>query len=159
MSKNGIIEKRIIKRKGKIMCKAAEIGKIIVNKCLEKKIFINTQKLQKLLVLMNIECVIETGNTLFNEDIVIWDCGVAIKEVDKEFKQYILEFTEPLVEYIVLLEQENQIIENVLEMYGGLCASDINKLDIIATLINKYKSLDKKHITKYDILMEYNNAS
>ena len=35
----------------KLMCKASEIGKIIINKCLNKGVFINTQKLQKLLVL------------------------------------------------------------------------------------------------------------
>ena len=68
---------------GRIMCKAAEVGKIVVNKCIDLNLPIDVQKLQKLLVLMQVECIKLSSEPLFREDIVIWNCGVAIKEVDE----------------------------------------------------------------------------
>lgn len=50
------------KIRGHVMCKAAEVGKIVINKCLDAGFFIETQKLQKLLVLMQVECIKELGN-------------------------------------------------------------------------------------------------
>ncbi len=113
----------------KIMCKAVEVGKIVVNKCLDLNLEINTQKLQKLLSLMQAECIRRSKKQLFKEDIVVWDCGVAIKEVDSSFKIYGQAFTEKLIENIALLEKENECVNFILNKYGRESALDLNKLE------------------------------
>ena len=87
-------------KRSHIMCKAAEVGKIVINKCIDRKLFINTQKLQKLLVLMQVECIKRSNKVLFKEDIVVWNCGVAIKEVDIEFASEAIGFSSKQQEYI-----------------------------------------------------------
>ena len=111
-----------------VMCKAAEVGKIVINKCLDAKLFIDAQKLQKLLVLMQIDCIKKSGKPLFKEDIRIWDCGVAIKEVDDEFRGIGGPFTVKQTEYINLLEQEENSVNVILEQFGTMDAIDLNML-------------------------------
>lgn len=115
-------------KRSRIMCKAAEVGKIVVNKCLDKGLFINTQKLQKLLVLMQVECIKRSGKALFKEDIRIWDCGVAIKEVDESFSEYGEGFTERQDEYITLLEVEDESVDYIIAEYGTKDAFELNSL-------------------------------
>lgn len=110
------------------MCKASEIGKIVVNKCLSKDIAINTQKLQKLLVLIQVECIKDSGFPLFSEDVRVWDCGVAIKEVDEDYRQNGTQFTDFFEENIILLDSEIRYIDNVINTYGHLTASELNLL-------------------------------
>lgn len=112
------------------MCKAAEVGKVIINRCLDRRLFIDAQKLQKLLVLMQVEVIKETGIPLFKEDVRIWDCGVAIKEVDDEFRGMGASFTEKQIEYINLLDKEDEIIDLVLDQYGTQNALELNQLPI-----------------------------
>lgn len=143
---------------GKIMCKAAEVGKIVVNKCLDAKIFINTQKLQKLLVLMQIECVRRSNKVLFKEDIVVWDCGVAIKEVDFEFSAEATGFSEHLPVYIALLDKELESVNYILEKYGNNSAREISQLEIIHELISLGKPVSDTgvlHISANVILEQY----
>ena len=64
-----------------VMCMAGEIGKIVVNKCLERSIFINTQKLQKLLVLMQIEHLERVKKELFSEKITSFNDNSGVIEV------------------------------------------------------------------------------
>lgn len=113
---------------GRIMCKASEVGKIVVNKCLDQNFAVNTQKLQKLLVLMQIECIRRSGRPLFKEDIRIWSCGVAIKEVDDEFYGYAEGFTQKLEEFITLLDAEEASVDCILNKYGQLDAFELNQL-------------------------------
>jgi len=113
---------------GEIMCKAAEVGKIVVNKCLSKDISIYTQKLQKLLVLMQVECIRRSAKPLFKEDIRIWDCGVAIKEVDDEFYNFAEGFICPLEEFITLLDAEEESVNYILDKYGSMDAFELNDL-------------------------------
>ena len=120
-----------------VMCMAGEIGKIVVNKCLERNIFINTQKLQKLLVLMQIEHMQRVKTALFPQDILVWDCGVVIGEVDQEFIQYAIEFKEKQIEYISLLQEQEKTVEHVLKVYGDMDVFDINKLPVIQALVSK----------------------
>lgn len=110
------------------MCKAAEVGKIVVNRCLNRGLSIDVQKLQKLLVLMQIECIKRSGKPLFREDIRIWDCGVAIKEVDEEFRNTGFAFINHQVEYINLLEHEDKSVDLILEMYGNKNALELSAL-------------------------------
>lgn len=118
-----------------IMCKAAEVGKIVVNKCLDAKIFINTQKLQKLLVLMQVECIKRSGKPLFKEDIRVWNCGVAIKEVDDVFKEYGGGFTERQDGFIMLLEVEDESVNHIIKEYGNMDAFEINSLPCVQKVI------------------------
>lgn len=113
------------------MCKAAEVGKIVINKCLARGLFVDTQKLQKLLVLMQVDIIEKTGKPLFREDIRIWDCGVAIKEVDEEFRGYGTVISNQQVEYITLLEVENDIVNSILDKFGDKNALQLNQMPII----------------------------
>lgn len=115
-------------KRSHIMCKAAEVGKIVINKCIDANICIDTQKLQKLLVLMQVECIKRSGRPLFKEDIRKWDCGVAIKEVDEEFRGIGGDFTEKQQEYIVLLEQEEKSVNYILQQFGDKGAIELNEL-------------------------------
>ena len=119
---------QIIVKRSHIMCKAAEVGKIVINKCLDKNIFINTQKLQKLLVLMQVECIRTSGKPLFKEDIREWNCGVAIKEVDEEFSNYGQGITCKQEEFITLLDAEEKSVNYVIDNYGEKDAFELNKL-------------------------------
>lgn len=148
------------KREGIIMCKACEVGKVVVNKCLSKRIFINTQKLQKLLTLMQIECVKRANKVLFKEDIVVWDCGVAIKEVDVEFRSEAIEFKEEQVEYITLLDKEEESVDFVISNYGNLSAFEANELPEIQELIKIGVPSNISgiiHIKSEEILRSYNS--
>lgn len=118
-----------------IMCKAAEVGKIVVNKCLDAGIYVNTQKLQKLLVLMQVECIKRSGKPLFKEDIRVWDCGVAIKEVDDLFSEYGGGFNKKQNEFIILLESEDESVNHIIKEYGNMDAFELNSLSCIQKVI------------------------
>lgn len=138
-----------------IMCKAAEVGKIVINKCVDAGLFIDAQKLQKLLVLMQVDCIKECGKPLFKEDIRIWDCGVAIKEVDEEFRGIGGAFTVKQTEYINLLEQEEKSVNKILEQFGTMDAIELNLLPSNQKIISlAVKSTDSSspHVS-YQILM------
>ena len=131
---------------GCFMCKASEVGKIVVNKCLDKQLFINTQKLQKLLVLMQVECIIKSGFPLFLEDIREWDCGVAIKEVDEDFRPQGRVFKEKLSINIVLLNTEEEYIDNIIDKYGSLSAEEINELSIVQEVLSLGEKKDGEQV-------------
>lgn len=144
------------------MCKASEIGKIIVNKCLKEKIEINTQKLQKLLVLIQVECIKDSGFPLFSEDIRVWDCGVAIKEVDEDFRRFGTQFTVEFEENIVLLDSEMEYINNIIDTYGNLTASQLNLLPINQKVISMGIKNEKDavpHITANRLAEEFKNET
>lgn len=127
----GIQEKGV----AELMCKASEIGKIVVNKCIEQGFEINTQKLQKLLVLIQIECIEQSGFPFFTEDVRIWECGVAIKEVDEDFRANGAGFFEPQQIQVVLLKSEEQYIDEILQKHGQKTAAEINKLPQIQKVL------------------------
>ena len=139
----------------KVMCKAAEVGKIVVNKCIDRNLFINTQKLQKLLVLMQVECIKTSQKPLFKEDVRVWDCGVAITEVNSEFESFGEGFTNKIEEFITLLEAEEKSVDFILDKYGHLDAFELNALPDNQKVIQlgvKTDSSTALHIS-YQILM------
>ena len=138
-----------------VMCMAGEIGKIVVNKCLERNIFINTQKLQKLLVLMQIEHMSRIKTALFPQDILVWDCGVFIEEVDQEFIQYSIEFKEKQIEYITLLQEQEKTVELVLKIYGDMDVFDINELPAIQSLVSKSLLINGRRIIPSNIMLGF----
>ena len=138
-----------------VMCMAGEIGKIVVNKCLERNIFINTQKLQKLLVLMQIEHMQRVKTVLFPQDILVWDCGVVIEEVDQGFIQYAIECKEEQVEYISLLDEQLKTVKHVLKVYGDMDVFDINKLPAIQSLVSKSLLIDGRRVIPSNIMQGF----
>ena len=140
---------------GKVMCKAAEVGKIVVNKCLTAGLPIDTQKLQKLLVLMQVECIKRSKKPLFREDIRIWKCGVAIKEVDEEFRGVGDEFHFYQEEYINLLEQEEESVNIIIQQYGKKSAVELNLLPEVQRVLSLGTMLDNSSVPhiNYQILV------
>ncbi len=128
----------------RIYSKAGEVGKIVVNKCLKKGISINTIKLEKLLVLMQIECIKLSKKPLFKEDIEVWDCGPMIMQVDREFIGGAIEITEPYDEYIALLDAENMAVNNILRMYGEKDAFQLNKVSSMKKLCEMVENCENK---------------
>ena len=110
------------------LSKASEIGKIIVNKCLSKGIHINTQKLEKLLILIQLECIKDSGYPLFSEKVVFLEDNATIREVDEEFRKYGICFSEFLEEKIILLYSEIEYIDNILNQFANLSSFDLNCL-------------------------------
>ncbi|MGN1299597.1 MAG: hypothetical protein ACI4UE_06430 [Candidatus Scatovivens sp.] len=139
----------------RLMCMAGEIGKIVVNECLKRNIFINTQKLEKLLVLMQIEHMSRVKTALFPQDILVWDCGVVIEEVDQGFIQYAIEFKEEQIEYISLLDEQLKTVKQVLNVYGNMDALDINELPAIQTLISKSLLINGRRIIPSNIMLGF----
>lgn len=121
------------------LSKASEIGKIIVNKCLDKGININTQKLQKLLILIQLECIKDSGYPLFSEKIVFLEDNAIIREVDEEFRKYGICFSKTLEEKLVLLYSEIEYIDNILNKFARLSSFDLNCL-----CLSKRKCLEEK---------------
>ena len=143
------------KKEGKIMCKAGEVAKIVINKCMDAGLFIDAQKLQKLLVLMQVDCIRKSGKPLFKEDVRIWDCGVAIKEVDDEFRALGGPFTTRQTEYINLLEQEEKSVNTILDQFGTKDAIELNLLPTnqkVISLAIKATEASTPHVS-YQILM------
>ncbi len=139
----------------RFMCKAAEVGKIIINKCIDSNLFIDAQKLQKLLVLMQVDCIRRSNKPLFKEDIKIWNCGVAIKEVDEEFRGVGGPFTTKQIEYINLLEQEEKSVNTILEQFGKMDAIELNLLPVnqrVISLAIKTDDTSTPYVS-YQILM------
>ena len=109
------------------MCKACELGKIVVNMCLDKQWEIDTAKLQKLLVLMHGLYLAKNKEPLFSENVLIWDCGVAIKEVDKQFREFGGGFCERMPAQLATIRTEQEVIDKVLERYGDKDVFEINE--------------------------------
>lgn len=139
----------------RLMCMAGEIGKIVINKCLKENIFINTQKLEKLLVLMQIEHMSRVKTALFPQDILVRNWDVVIKEVDQGFIQYAIECKEEQVEYITLLDEQQKTVEDVLRNYGNMNAFDINKLPQIQSLISKSLLINDRSVITPNIMLGF----
>lgn len=139
----------------RIMCMAGEIGKIVINKCLKENIFINTQKLEGLLVLMQIEHMSRVKAALFPQDILVRNGGVVIEEVDKGFIQYAICCKEEQIEYILLLDEQLKTVEYVLRVYGDMNAFDINKLPVIQSLVSKSLLINGISIIPSNIMMGF----
>lgn len=103
-----------------ILCSASEKAKWIVNACLKKRYYINTLKLEKLLILAYCECLVKTGHKMFNEKIVIWDSGPMIREVDRDFRSYTTGFHSPFLEYYLKLNEEEKEIDYIVNKYGRM---------------------------------------
>ena len=114
------------------MCKAIELGRIVINNCLEHNYLLNTSKLQKLLYFMQKEFVRTNGVNppLFEEAILATDCGPSIQEIRDYYFKYHMEFTQndkqPI--YIPLLDKEKVVVNRIIEMYGNETPLDMIRI-------------------------------
>lgn len=109
------------------MCKASELAKHTINECLVRGYKIDTPKLQKLLTLMNGRFLAKHGQALFPENIEVWECGVAIRKVNNDFKTYAFGITEHQECYLALLDNEKEVVYSVIDQYGANDVFEINQ--------------------------------
>lgn len=136
----------------RLLCLVSEKGKIIVNKCINKGYSINTQKLEKLLVIAHGMMMSKYERNLFNEDVVFTICGPMIMEVDRDFIQYGIEFNGIFKENILLLEKEDEIIEEVIDKFGMLDALELNELEVLSSLNSFYNENSNVNIIPTPII-------
>ena len=135
----------------KCMCKACELGKIVVNKCNEMNYGISAAKLQKLLVLMHGKHLADYGEELFPEDVIRWECGVAIKEIEMKFLQYDFSNKKYMPEHIAILNSERNVIDSILRESGQLDVFQLNSDPRLIQLTQKYPYIKgKKTIIEND---------
>ena len=105
------------------MCRAILISEVIINRCIEDKYPLNTSKLQKILYYMQKEHLKKYNTPIFDEEIIAWKCGPAIKEIDDYFISGKLGFQTRVEPSIVLKESHRYVLDNVLSKYGELSPS------------------------------------
>ena len=118
------VPKRVIETP--ILCSASEKAKWIINGCLKAGFDINTFKLEKLLIIAYGEYLIKTGKKLFNEKIVVWETGLNIREVNRDFIKYAMGFYAPFCEYYLKLDAEEKLIDSIIFEYGNMDAFKLN---------------------------------
>lgn len=138
MKKYCKIKKKEQKKVLNIMCRASELAKYTINACLDMGYKIDTPKLQKLLTIMQGEYLAKYGEVLFPEPIEVWECGVAIRRVNDDFKSYVLGITEPQECYLALLDNEKYIIHSVLKEFGGYDVFELNQNPKLVRIKNEH---------------------
>lgn len=118
----------------KILCGASEKGKIVVNRCLEKGFFINTLKLQKLLILIHGSMLETYQLPFFSQRVIAKPQGLIIPEVDRELIRYTVEFKEKFLEQVSLLEQEEKIVSDIIENFGNYDIARLNEVTVLKVL-------------------------
>ncbi len=123
-----------------VRCMASEVGKIVANKCLDKNISLNTLKLEKLLILMQVEYIRETEKNFFQETIIVSNQhNIRIKEVENDFLPYAVSMDmipndTRFCEYINLLMKQEEVVDSIINRYGNLNAFDLEKTPDIQLL-------------------------
>lgn len=118
----------INKRGTKRMCKALLISEVIINECIEKKYPLNTSKLQKILYFMQKEHLKKYNIPVFDEDVVAWECGPAIPEINDFFVVGRLGFETKVEQSIFLKDSHQDVMDIVLNKYGTISPSDMAEL-------------------------------
>lgn len=147
MGKYGIISLKKNIRRFDFMCKVCELGKVVVNLCLYNGFNIDTAKLQKLLVLMHGIHMVKYNEPLFPENVLVWDCGVAIEEVDTQFREFGGGFTTKFSAKLAVLNSEAQVIEEMLVKHGNKDVFELNNDKRLKYLKDKF------HIPKKSVLV------
>ena len=102
----------------KIMDEASEKGVIVANKCIEKGIQLSAIKLELLLILMHGRMLSKYQKPFFRQNVVAGKQVLMIKEVDRNF--ILNKFDERMQEYLVLLLKEEEVMNDIIEVYGSL---------------------------------------
>lgn len=107
---------------------ASEKGTIVVNECLRRWLYINTLKLEQLLILIQGRMLSLYNRPFFSQDVIARTHALMIDEVDKEFRINAIEFKEEIVEYVSLLSTEEEVMNFVLDSYGSLNVFELQEL-------------------------------
>jgi len=137
-----------------ICCIASEKGKKIVNKCIDNNIEINTLKLEKLLILVHGKMLSMYQKPFFNENVIATKHGLMIKEVDRDFIRYVFRCNEKLVEYICLLDDEEEVVNSVLREYTNRDGLDLNSVIELKVLSEICYEEGKKNIVPNELIKE-----
>lgn len=135
-----------------LFCMASEIGKIVSNKCLKNNISLNTLKLEKLLILMQIEYIRKTRKLFFQESIIVSNQNdTRIKEVEDDFLEYAIDMSMisnnvRFCEYINLLMKQEEVVELVIKKYGNLDIFELEQTPDIQLIHKVSEELNTKNI-------------
>lgn len=136
----------------KVGCMATEIGKIVANKCLDNNVSLNTLKLEKLLMLMQVEYIRKTEKTFFQETIVVSNPhSTRIKEVEEDFLPYAVSMDmipndTKFCEYITLLTKQEEVVESIINRYRNLDAFELEETPDIQLLHKISEELNTQNI-------------
>lgn len=98
------------------MCKAVEIGKHIMNQCINDGYDVTPSKIQKLLYYMQGEYLVNYNKRMFEEEIVAWECGPAIKAVNYYFTKFLFDNKDKLITAnLFLSDEEKRVFEDVYD--------------------------------------------
>lgn len=138
----------------RILHLSSEKGKFIVNDCLDSKLFINTLKLQKMLIIAHGEMLSRYDKPLFKEKVMTSEYGLFIPEVEKDFLMYENEFNKRLPIYVSLNELEEEIINEVVEIYGSFGQFKINNVEELQKLKQICYKKNSRRVVPNDIIKE-----
>ncbi len=130
-------------------CKASEIGKLVINKCIDRQIPLTNIKLQKLLIIMQGVMIASHNRILFKENLTNSIYGLSIQEVSNDFSQD-KNFVEKYMNYIVPLEKEVKIIDRVLTKYGHLDSFELKTLPEMQELYEILKNFNFKTSSAFE---------
>ena len=136
----------------KVGCMATEIGKIVANKCLDNNVSLNTLKLEKLLMLMQVEYIRKTEKAFFQETIVVSNPhSTRIKEVEEDFLPYAVSMDmipndTKFCEYITLLTKQEEVVESIINRYGNLDTFELEETPDVQLLHKISEELNTQNI-------------
>ena len=140
------------------LCEVCEKGKIVINKCLDKGYAINTEKLEKLLILMQGTMLAKYNKPLFRQDVVAVDVGLVVKELSRQLLVYEEKigkgFTENFGIYIALLQIEEQVMDEIIDKYGMLDFFELNSEEKIKRMVELCYTEGHKNIVPHELMRE-----
>ena len=141
----------------RILHLSSEKGKFIVNDCLDNKLFINTLKLQKMLIIAHGEMLSRYDKPLFKEKVMTSEYGLFIPEVEKDFLMYENEFNKKLPIYVSFLEHEEDTMNEIIEEYGSFGPLKLNNVEELQKLKQICYKSGTKRVVPNDIIKEVFN--
>ena len=110
-----------------ICCLASEMGKVLANRCKDKGVYISTAKLQKMLVIAHGVMMASYNKPLFFEKVSLMEHGVAIKEVEDDFKTEI-KYDKEFKTFVLLQACQSKVLDDVIDCYGKYDSFELNDL-------------------------------
>lgn len=104
----------------------SEIGKIFANKCLKLGYDINLKKLENLMLVIHGKMLIDHNHPFLVSEIVSTERGIRIPQLEKDFIQYCVSFSDELQEYVPLTKKPTKAIDHVIKICGHLTANEIS---------------------------------
>ena len=129
-----------------LMPLVCEKGKIVVNKSIDRGYKINTLKLEKLLLLINGYMLETNQKQFFETPIQISKDGLRIPIIYKNFVANGIEFKEKFIEYVSLLDLEEEVVDMVLDCYGHLDSFELEELTPLKQITSSFAYTKEEEI-------------